>query len=58
LPWDGRASVYAIFINVYVSQWKWFDHNHYNVTLQQDRQCAYNIRLRRIHVTIVVVEKQ
>jgi hypothetical protein len=25
---------------------------------QQDRQCMYNVILRRVHVTIVAVEKQ
>jgi hypothetical protein len=27
-------------------------------TIQQDRQCAYNLTLRRVHVTNVAVEKQ
>jgi hypothetical protein len=25
---------------------------------QQDRQCTYNVTLRRVHVTIVAMEKQ
>jgi hypothetical protein len=25
---------------------------------QQDRQCTYNVTLRRVHETIVAVEKQ
>ena len=29
-----------------------------NVKCQQDRQCTYNVTLRRVRATIVAVEKQ
>jgi len=33
------------------------DRNHPHV-VKQDTQCTYNVKIRRIHATTVVVEKQ
>jgi hypothetical protein len=33
-----------------------FQKKYYKI--QQDRQCTYNVTLRRVHETIVAVEKQ
>ena len=32
--------------------------NGYEMTFKQDTHCKYNVTLRRVRVTIVVVEKQ
>ena len=58
-----------IFIKWKIQSYKFFPETslHYNAilredvshaTFKQDRQCAYNVTLRRVHETIFAVEKQ